>query len=152
MDKIQLLGLTPEELERFVTGDLGESKFRASQIAQWLNRGADIGQMTICAGIHLPQQHRRKQPAVFFIYAGDGQATGGGSDTVWPHEWALSEALGNAISIGGDSDTLGCITGSIAEAFFGIPKEIYDKGLEYLTPHFKNVVREFEEKYGNKVI
>lgn len=41
---------------------------------------------------------------------------------------------------------------SIAEAFFGIPKEIYDKGLEYLTPHFKNVVREFEEKYGNKVI
>ena len=46
MDKIQLLGLTPEELERFVTGDLGESKFRASQIAQWLNRGADIGEMT----------------------------------------------------------------------------------------------------------
>ena len=64
----------------------------------------------------------------------------------------FEDCIRNAISIGGDSDTLGCITGSIAEAFFGIPKEIYDKGLEYLTPHFKNVVREFEGKYGNKVI
>ena len=64
----------------------------------------------------------------------------------------FEDCIRNAISIGGDSDTLGCITGSIAEAFFGIPKEIYDKGLEFLTPHFKNVVREFEGKYGNKVI
>ena len=38
---------------------------------------------------------------VSIVYAGEGQATGGGSDTVWPHEWALSEALGKAISIGG---------------------------------------------------
>ena len=64
----------------------------------------------------------------------------------------FEDCIRNAISIGGDSDTLGCITGSIAEAFYGIPKDLYDKGFEYLTPHFKNVVKEFEEKYGNKVI
>ena len=64
----------------------------------------------------------------------------------------FEDSIRNAISIGGDSDTLGCITGSIAEAFYGIPKDLYDKGLEYLTPHFKNVVKEFEEKYGNKVV
>ena len=46
LDKIELLGLTGEELERFVTGDLGESKFRAAQIGQWLARGADIDGMT----------------------------------------------------------------------------------------------------------
>ncbi len=46
MDKIQLLGMTPEELTRFVVEDLGESKFRAGQIGQWLNRGADIDGMT----------------------------------------------------------------------------------------------------------
>ena len=46
MDKIQLLGLTGEELTRFVVEDLGESKFRAGQIAQWLARGADIDGMT----------------------------------------------------------------------------------------------------------
>ena len=45
-DKIELLSLNGEELERFVTDDLGESKFRAKQIAQWLARGADIGEMT----------------------------------------------------------------------------------------------------------
>ena len=64
----------------------------------------------------------------------------------------FEDSIRNAISIGGDSDTLGCITGSISEAFYGIPKDLYDKGLEYLTPHFKNVVREFEEKFGNKLI
>ncbi len=46
MDKLQLLGMTPEALERFVVEDLGESKFRAGQIGQWLNRGADIDGMT----------------------------------------------------------------------------------------------------------
>ena len=46
MDRIQLLGMTGEELERFVVEDLGESRFRAAQIGQWLNRGADIDGMT----------------------------------------------------------------------------------------------------------
>ncbi|MBQ8111316.1 MAG: 23S rRNA (adenine(2503)-C(2))-methyltransferase RlmN [Clostridia bacterium] len=46
MEKIQLLGMTGEELERFVTQDLKESRFRAGQIAGWLNRGAEIGEMT----------------------------------------------------------------------------------------------------------
>ena len=46
MDKIQLLGMTAEELERFVVDELGESKFRAKQISEWLNRGADIDGMT----------------------------------------------------------------------------------------------------------
>ena len=63
----------------------------------------------------------------------------------------FEDCIRNAVSIGGDSDTLACITGSIAEAFYGIPQEIYDKALEYLTPHFRNVVKEFEEKFGSKI-
>ena len=46
MDKIQLLGLAGDELERFVVDDLKQSRFRAGQIAGWLVRGADIGEMT----------------------------------------------------------------------------------------------------------
>ena len=46
MDKIQLLGMTAEELERFVVDELGESKFRAKQISEWLSRGADVDGMT----------------------------------------------------------------------------------------------------------
>jgi 23S rRNA (adenine2503-C2)-methyltransferase len=46
VDKIQLLGLTGDELERFVVDDLKQSRFRAGQIAGWLMRGAEIGEMT----------------------------------------------------------------------------------------------------------
>lgn len=54
----------------------------------------------------------------------------------------------NAVSIGGDSDTIACITGSIAEAFFGIPHPLREKGLTYLPPTLKSVVEAFEEKYS----
>lgn len=64
----------------------------------------------------------------------------------------FEDCIRNAISIGGDSDTLACITGSIAEAYYGIPQHIYNKAMNYLTPELRNVVKEFEEKYGNKVI
>jgi len=44
----------------------------------------------------------------------------------------FEDAIRNAISLGGDSDTLAVITGSIAEAAYGIPKEIANKALGYL--------------------
>ena len=36
----------------------------------------------------------------------------------------FEDALRNAVSLGGDSDTLACITGGIAEAFYGMPQEL----------------------------
>ena len=62
----------------------------------------------------------------------------------------FEDSIRNAISIGGDSDTIGCITGSIAEAFFGIPQDIREKGLSYLPEEFKDIVMTFEGKYGTK--
>ena len=44
----------------------------------------------------------------------------------------FEDAIRNAISLGGDSDTLAAITGSIAEAAYGIPKAIAEKALGYL--------------------
>ena len=44
----------------------------------------------------------------------------------------FEDAIRNAISLGGDSDTLAAITGSIAEASYGIPKEIADRAIDYL--------------------
>ena len=40
------MGLAGDELERFVVGDMKQSRFRAGQIAGWLTRGADIAEMT----------------------------------------------------------------------------------------------------------
>lgn len=64
----------------------------------------------------------------------------------------FEDSIRNAISIGGDSDTIGCITGSIAEAYYGIPEEIYNKGMGYLPDSFRYIVDEFEDKFGRKVL
>ena len=52
----------------------------------------------------------------------------------------------NAISLGGDSDTLAAITGSIAEAAYGIPDWIKGKAYSYLDEPLKNVVRRWENR------
>ena len=54
----------------------------------------------------------------------------------------------SAVSIGGDSDTIAAITGSIAEAYYGIPQHIQDKALSYLDADMKSVVTNFRQKYG----
>ena len=61
----------------------------------------------------------------------------------------FEDAIRNAISIGGDSDTIGCITGSIAEALYGVPEEMYEKAMTYLPENFRKLVTEFEAKYGS---
>ena len=52
----------------------------------------------------------------------------------------------NSISLGGDSDTLAAITGSIVEAAYGIPDWIKDKTYSYLDEHLKDVVMRWENK------
>jgi ADP-ribosylglycohydrolase len=44
----------------------------------------------------------------------------------------FEDAIRNAISLGGDSDTLAAITGSIAEAAYGVPKEMANTATNYL--------------------
>jgi len=51
------------------------------------------------------------------------------------------DAIRNAISLGGDSDTLAAITGSIAEAAYGVPQWIMDKAWSYLDEPLREVCR-----------
>ena len=60
------------------------------------------------------------------------------------------DSIRNAISIGGDSDTIGCITGSIAEAYFGVPADLRTSAMKYLPEEFQSIISEFENKFGNK--
>jgi len=58
------------------------------------------------------------------------------------------DAIRNAISLGGDSDTLACIAGGIAEAYYrGIPEDIERRALGYLDAELLSVVERFYEKY-----
>jgi ADP-ribosylglycohydrolase len=55
------------------------------------------------------------------------------------------DAIRNAISLGGDSDTLACITGGIAQAFYKkIPNEIISEVKGRLIKEFLVIIEEFE--------
>jgi type I restriction enzyme M protein len=59
----------------------------------------------------------------------------------------FEDAIRNAISIGGDSDTLTAITGSVAEAFYGIDEDMKGTALSYLDERLLGVVEKFEDMY-----
>ena len=58
------------------------------------------------------------------------------------------EAVRNAVSIGGDTDTVACITGGIAEVMFGVPDDIAETARSYLTDDLVEVVDRFVEYVG----
>lgn len=60
----------------------------------------------------------------------------------------FEDAIRKAISLGGDSDTLACITGGIAQAFYRkIPKKIIDGVTFRLDSGLKSVLKEFNERF-----
>jgi ADP-ribosylglycohydrolase len=63
----------------------------------------------------------------------------------------FEDAIRNAVSLGGDSDTLTCITGGIAHAFYGcVPEVIAQKIWAYLDPHLSQVTQKFMTKFNLK--
>ena len=55
---------------------------------------------------------------------------------------SFEETIRNAISIGGDTDTIACIAGSLAESYYGIPEEL----LEQVKPYLKDYMKELLDK------
>ena len=60
----------------------------------------------------------------------------------------FEDAIRNAISVGGDSDTLAAITGALAEAHYGVPIEIRAKAEDYLTPELRRMLHEVEVRFN----
>ena len=60
---------------------------------------------------------------------------------------SFEDAIRNAVSVGGDSDTLAAITGAVAEAYYGIPEEMKETALSCLDERLLNIVERFEDKY-----
>jgi ADP-ribosylglycohydrolase len=62
------------------------------------------------------------------------------------------DAVRNAISLGGDADTMACIAGAIAEAFYGgVPDHIQYQTLKRIDGRLKGVVDEFMDRYGRRI-
>lgn len=64
---------------------------------------------------------------------------------------SFEDAIRNAISIGGDSDTIGAIVGGVAEAMFGIPDEIAERAWLYLPLEMREVVTELYRQAGKDI-
>ena len=54
----------------------------------------------------------------------------------------FEDSIRKAISIGGDTDTIACIAGSLAESYYGIPQEL----LEQVKPYLKDYMKELLDK------
>ncbi len=62
----------------------------------------------------------------------------------------FEDAVRNAISIGGDSDTLAAITASVAGACYSVPAEIRKQALGFLDDRLREILLKFEKRYPPK--
>ncbi|MEC4892559.1 MAG: ADP-ribosylglycohydrolase family protein [Oscillatoria sp. PMC 1051.18] len=63
----------------------------------------------------------------------------------------FEDAIRNAISLGGDSDTIACIAGGIAQAYYGsVPETIAQEASARLNNHLRNVTEKFIARYNLK--
>ena len=60
---------------------------------------------------------------------------------------SFEDAIRLAISIGGDSDTLGAITGAVAECFYGMTDAECDAICRYLDDDLNDLIDEFSANY-----
>ena len=59
----------------------------------------------------------------------------------------FEDALRTAVSLGGDSDTLAAITGSIAEGFYGVPEGLKQECRRRLTPELAEILQQWESMF-----
>lgn len=57
----------------------------------------------------------------------------------------FEDSIRKAISIGGDTDTIACIVGSLSEAYYGIDQELKEKVKPYLKDYMLDLVK-YDEK------
>jgi len=63
----------------------------------------------------------------------------------------FEDAVRNAVSLGGDADTMACIAGAIAEAHWGeVPEWIAAEVRARLTPDLADVLARFRKRFGTR--
>jgi ADP-ribosylglycohydrolase len=58
----------------------------------------------------------------------------------------FEDVVRTAVSLGGDSDTIACMAGAIAEGFYGVPEELKKECRERLTPDLLEILDRFENR------
>ena len=69
--------------------------------------------------------------------------------TAFLESTSFEESVRLAVSLGGDSDTLTCITASVSEAFYdGVPADIATRALAFLDPQLRETLQRFFTRTG----
>ena len=63
---------------------------------------------------------------------------------------SFEDTIRTSVSIGGDSDTIACMAGAMAEAYWGVPEKIRKEAEKYLDKRLLDIVKRFENKFQNK--
>lgn len=61
---------------------------------------------------------------------------------------SFEAAVRSAVSLGGDSDTIAAIAGSVAEAYYGISDRLKNEAFSRLPHDLEGIARRFDIKYG----
>lgn len=59
----------------------------------------------------------------------------------------FEDVIRKAVSLGGDSDTIACMAGAIAEAYYGMPQEFKEETLSRLPKEMRGIVHQFRKFY-----
>ena len=81
-----------------------------------------------------------------YQYDGSCQGTVPQAITAFLEGNDFEDVIRTAVSLGGDCDTLTCIAGGMAEAFYGVPEELKQECRKRITPEMQAVLDAFEEK------
>jgi ADP-ribosylglycohydrolase len=108
-------GASKQEVREFVEGSFG------------YDLSGTVADIRVDYGFDMTCQGSVPQAMVAFLEAED-----------------YEDAVRNAVSLGGDSDTLACIAGSLAEAYFGgVPRNVSENTFEYLDERLTATIRQF---------
>lgn len=78
-----------------------------------------------------------------YRFTTDCQATVPQAIVAFLESTSFEDAVRNAVSLGGDSDTLAAIAGAIAEAHYGIPEQIKERAWSYFDDEMLSVYEEW---------
>ena len=59
----------------------------------------------------------------------------------------FEDSIRNAVSIGGDSDTIAAITGSVSGAYYGVPNDLREIIIKFMDDYQLDILNWFEKKY-----
>jgi len=59
---------------------------------------------------------------------------------------SFEDAIKKAITLGGDSDTIACMAGGIAEAYYGVPEYLKKQAMDKLDSHIKGIIEKFYKR------